>query len=63
MFLVGFVSTLAGIGSLVFTDGVSSMVRFSVPGAVAVSPAGTLVVTDSGNNRIRLASSSGQCAW
>ena len=61
MFLVGFVSTLAG--SLLYADEVSSMARFSGPKAVAVNPAGTLVVADSGNNRIRLASSSGQCAW
>ena len=60
VFPVGVVSTLAG--SLVYADGIGTLARFSVPGAVAASPAGTLVVADSGNNTIRLVSNSGQ-SW
>jgi hypothetical protein len=55
----GIVSTLAGTGVAGFADGPSSTAQFSAPYAVAIDLAGNVVVTDSGNFRIRSISSAG----
>jgi sugar lactone lactonase YvrE len=55
----GVVSTLAGDGQEGFADGPAAAARFRHPEGIAVRPDGSVVVTDSGNDRIRLISPAG----
>ena len=56
----GAVTTVAGSGSRGFTDGTGSSATFFGPGAVAVTPDGTLYVADSGNQAIRKITPAGE---
>jgi sugar lactone lactonase YvrE len=49
----GMVTTLAGSGSWVFSDGTGSGASFSQPHGVAVDAIGNVFVADTGNHRIR----------
>ena len=54
---LGVVTTLAGSGLATFADGAGTAAGFNQPSGVDVIPAsGTVVVADSGNNRVRLVS-------
>jgi hypothetical protein len=55
----GVVSTLAGTGVPGYVDGPGASAQFSAPYAVAIDLSGNIVVTDSGNFRVRLISPSG----
>jgi sugar lactone lactonase YvrE len=55
----GNVTTLAG-GSEGFADGVGASASFNSPSALALGPDGNLYVADTGNNRIRKISLTGQ---
>ena len=50
----GTVTTLAGSGTSGFADGSAATAQFTSPFSVAVMQSGSIVVADSGNNRIRL---------
>lgn len=50
---LGTVSTLAGNGSLAFSDGFGTAAMFNHPISVAVDPQGNVFVADSDNHRIR----------
>ena len=54
----GIVSTLAG-GTEGHTDGAGGAAAFNSPSAIALDPAGNLIVADTGNNRIRRVSPEG----
>ena len=58
---LGAVTTIAGTGVASFSDGASlSVAAFSAPSSVALVPSsGVVVISDSGNHRIRLLSPSG----
>lgn len=57
----GTVNTVAGFGSTgAFTDGVVAGARFNAPSGVAVDSSGNIYVADTGNNRIRKISTSGE---
>jgi sugar lactone lactonase YvrE len=56
----GVVSTLAGSGSLGYTNGSSTTARFYNPYGVAVDASGIVYVADNGNNRIRKIALDGQ---
>jgi sugar lactone lactonase YvrE len=49
----GTVSTLAGSGSLGFVDGAGAAAQFSFPRGVAVDGGGSIIIADSGNERVR----------
>jgi serine/threonine-protein kinase len=49
----GMVTTVAGSGLPGFRDGMGDLARFDRPTGLALDPRGNLVVSDSGNNRIR----------
>ena len=55
----GVVSTMAGSGSASYGDGVGASAMFYDPIGVSVDSSGTVYVGDTGNNRIRKISSSG----
>ena len=59
-FSTGLISTLAGSGSSDFADGQGSLASFNTPYGVAVDSMGTVYVTDSSNDRIRLVTSAGE---
>ena len=50
----GMVTTLAGNGVSGFNDGVFSNAQFSSPQGISVSAAGSVLVADTGNHRIRV---------
>ena len=56
--LVGFVSTLAGSGTAGYADGVGSSSSFNRPWGIS-GYADVVFVSDNGNRRIRMISSSG----
>jgi sugar lactone lactonase YvrE len=56
----GVVTTLAGSGSLGYTDGSSTSARFYSPYGVAVDASGIVYVADNGNNVIRKIALDGQ---
>ena len=56
----GVVTTVAGSGNRGFTDGTGTLATFFGPGAVAVTPDGTLYVADSGNQAIRKITPAGE---
>jgi sugar lactone lactonase YvrE len=60
MSTAGVVSTLAGSQAAGYADGTGAAAQFSAPTAITVSPAGTVFVSDTGNNVVRKISSSGQ---
>ena len=49
----GYSDNFAGIGTLGWQDGPSSIVRFSSPSDVAITAGGSVLVADKGNHRIR----------
>ena len=49
----GIVTTVAGATDGGFADGPSNAAKFQYPQGVTITPAGTIVVTDTGNNRLR----------
>ncbi len=49
----GTVSTLAGSGSAGFADGAGAAAEFNYPAGVAVDGDGSIIIADSGNNRLR----------
>ena len=56
----GTVTTIAGSGSASFADGMGSSACFNQPTGVAIIPSSsTIVVADSGNNRVRLSTFGG----
>ena len=55
----GIVTTLAGSGTQGFADGTAMTARFYYPSGVAVTSNGSVVVADTGNNRIRLVAPDG----
>ena len=57
----GVVSTLAGFGTATWADGLGTAARFNNPNGVSVDSNGAVYVGDTGNNRIRMVSSSGVC--
>ena len=58
----GEVRTLAGAGQPGYADGDAASARFDTPCGVAVMPDGVVVVADTGNDRLRRVSPSGQVA-
>jgi sugar lactone lactonase YvrE len=56
----GNVSTIAGSGRPGDADGDARTARFDTPGGIAVYPDGSLVIADSGNNKLRKVSVEGQ---
>ena len=50
----GTVSTVAGTGSPGFVDGPAAVAQFNAPGGIGVDVTGSLVVADTGNQRVRL---------
>jgi sugar lactone lactonase YvrE len=56
----GTVSTLAGTGSSGFMDGAGASAQFATPEGVVAHPDGRLFVADSGNQRIRVISATGE---
>ena len=55
----GVVSTIAGTWSQGSTDGIGTAAQFYTPRAIAIAPSGNLYVSDTGNNRIRKITPSG----
>jgi hypothetical protein len=49
----GTVSTLAGSGRKGFADGAGAAAQFNYPSGVAVDGVGSIIIADSGNNRVR----------
>lgn len=49
----GNVSTFSGTGEANFTDGIASAARFALPMGMAFDAAGSLMVADAGNHRVR----------
>jgi serine/threonine-protein kinase len=49
----GTVSTLAGSGRAGFADGAGAAAQFNGPSGVAVDGKGSIIITDSGNHRVR----------
>ncbi len=49
----GLVTTLAGLGSAGFANGDEAVALFNAPSGIALTPDGSLIVADRGNNRIR----------
>jgi sugar lactone lactonase YvrE len=56
----GTVSTLAGTGAAGYVDGPGASAQFSAPNGIALDPDGSLYVADSGNDRIRKVTPTGQ---
>ncbi|MCU1267739.1 MAG: gluconolaconase [Acidobacteria bacterium] len=56
----GEVSTIAGAGVAGDVDGEAGAARFDTPCAIAVAPDGTLIVADTGNNRLRMIATDGK---
>ena len=56
---IGLVSTYAGSGSAGSADGSVTSAQFQFPFAIYVSSMGTVYVTDTGSNRIRVIYSGG----
>jgi serine/threonine-protein kinase len=50
----GIIRTLAGDGTLGFTDGPAASARFAAPRDVTIAPDGTVYVADAGNGAIRV---------
>lgn len=57
----GIISTIAGTGTAGFAGdgGPAAAAQLRLPGAVVIDPAGNLLISDTGNNRIRRISTSG----
>jgi hypothetical protein len=56
----GEVTTLAGDGTMGFADGQGAAARFSMPYATVAAEAGTVIVADYGNHRVRSVTAAGQ---
>lgn len=56
----GNVTTVAGGAMEGFGDGVGSQALFNSPSAIAIAPDGNLIIADTGNNRIRRLTPTGQ---
>ena len=56
----GNVTTVAGGAMEGFGDGVGSKALFNSPSAIAIAPDGNLIIADTGNNRIRRLTPTGQ---
>jgi sugar lactone lactonase YvrE len=56
----GTLSTVAGTGETGYVDGDAAQAQFFLPLGIAVDPAGSIYVADSGNNRIRQITAGGQ---
>jgi len=58
----GTITTLVGDGRAAFADGPGPGASLLAPTDVAVDPHGNILVADRGNQRVRIASSAGDCA-
>ena len=56
----GNVTTIAGGAMEGFGDGVGGQAQFNSPSAIAIAPDGNLIIADTGNNRIRRLTPSGE---
>ncbi|HEU4478998.1 MAG TPA: hypothetical protein VFR80_10800, partial [Pyrinomonadaceae bacterium] len=58
----GNVTTIAGGAREGFGDGVGSKALFNSPSAIAIAPDGNLIIADTGNNRIRRLTPTGEAS-